>query len=80
MTQITLGTSGFELSRKRTRKREYLDEINPVVAGAELVRLSSPTNLLARPAACRLLCNLAAYLLLAAMVHADCPATGKGAA
>jgi IS5 family transposase len=42
MTQISLGTSGFELSTKRTRKREFLDEMNVVVPWAELVGLIQP--------------------------------------
>jgi IS5 family transposase len=42
MNQISLGTSGFELSRKRTRKREFLDEMNLVVPWAELVGLIQP--------------------------------------
>ena len=42
MNQISLGTSGFELSRKRTRKREFLDEMNLVVPWAELVGLIRP--------------------------------------
>ena len=42
MNQISLGTSGFELSSKRTRKREFLDEMNRVVPWAELVRLIQP--------------------------------------
>jgi len=42
MSQISLGTSGFELSTKRTRKRELLDEMNVVVPWAELVGLIQP--------------------------------------
>ena len=42
MSQISLGTSGFELSTKRTRKREFLDEMNVVVPWAELVGLIQP--------------------------------------
>ena len=42
MNQISLGTNGFELSSKRTRKREFLDEMNRVVPWAELVRLIQP--------------------------------------
>ena len=42
MSQISLGTSGFELSTKRTRKREFLDAMNFVVPWAELVGLIQP--------------------------------------
>ncbi|MEN9832567.1 MAG: hypothetical protein RLZZ487_2172 [Pseudomonadota bacterium] len=44
MKQISLAqsTSGFELSAKRTRKREFLDEMNTVVPWAELVGLLAP--------------------------------------
>ena len=42
MNQISLGASGFELSSKRTRKREFLDEMNLVVPWAELVGLIQP--------------------------------------
>ncbi len=42
MKQISLGTSGFELSSKRTRKREFLDEMNLVVPWLELVGLIQP--------------------------------------
>lgn len=48
MKQISLAqsmnasTSGFELSAKRTRKREFLDEMNTVVPWAELVALVAP--------------------------------------
>jgi transposase, IS5 family len=44
MKQISLAqsTSGFELSAKRTRKREFLDEMNTVVPWAELVALVTP--------------------------------------
>jgi len=31
MKQISLASSGFELSIKRTRKREFLDEMNQVI-------------------------------------------------
>jgi len=33
MKQISLASSGFELSIKRTRKREFLDEMNQVDSG-----------------------------------------------
>ncbi len=42
MNQISLGASGFELSSKRTRKREFLDEMSRVVPWAELVGLIQP--------------------------------------
>ena len=40
--QISLGSSGFGLSSKRTRKREFLDEMNIVVPWAEPVGLIQP--------------------------------------
>ena len=42
MKQITLAASGFELVTKRTRKREFLDEMNLVVPWSELVGLIQP--------------------------------------
>jgi IS5 family transposase len=42
MKQISLGSNAFELSPKRTRKREFLDEMNRVVPWAELVMLIEP--------------------------------------
>ena len=42
MKQQSLATAGFELSAKRTRKREFLDEMNLVVPWAELVGLIEP--------------------------------------
>ena len=42
MNQISLGTSGVERSTMRTRKREFLDEMNLVVPWAELVGLIQP--------------------------------------
>ncbi|MFM8899320.1 MAG: IS5/IS1182 family transposase, partial [Burkholderiales bacterium] len=44
MKQISLAqsTSGFELSAKRTRKREFLDEMNTVVPWGQLVDLVAP--------------------------------------
>lgn len=42
MKQISLGASGFEISRKSTRKRVFLEEMNIVVLWAELVRLIQP--------------------------------------
>ena len=42
MKQISLGGNAFELSPKRTRKREFLDEMNRVVSWTELVMLIEP--------------------------------------
>jgi IS5 family transposase len=42
MKQQSLATTGFELATKRTRKREFLDEINLVVPWTELVGLIQP--------------------------------------
>ena len=42
MTQRSLAISGFELVTKRTRKREFLDEMNLVVPWSELVGLIEP--------------------------------------
>ena len=42
MKQMSLGKSGFERKTKRTRKREFLDEMNLVVPWAELVSLIAP--------------------------------------
>ena len=42
MKQISLATTGFELVTKRTRKREFLDEMNLVVPWSELVELIEP--------------------------------------
>ena len=42
MKQMSLGGSGFERKTKRTRKREFLDEMNLVVPRAELVSLIAP--------------------------------------
>ena len=42
MKQISLAATGFELVAKRTRKREFLDEMNLVVPWAELVGLIEP--------------------------------------
>lgn len=42
MRQITLATTGFELVTKRTRKREFLDEMNLVVPWNELVGVIKP--------------------------------------
>ena len=53
MKQISLATTGFELVTKRTRKREFLDEMNLMVPWAELVALIepfAPANKTGRPA------------------------------
>jgi IS5 family transposase len=42
MKQMSLSESGFERKIKRTRKREFLDEMNLVVPWAELVSLIAP--------------------------------------
>jgi IS5 family transposase len=42
MKQQSLATAGFELATKRTRKREFLDEMNLVVPWSELVSLIQP--------------------------------------
>jgi len=42
MKQMGLGESGFERKTKRTRKHEFLDEMNLVVPWAELVLLITP--------------------------------------
>lgn len=42
MKQLSLGESGFERKTKKTRKREFLDEMNLVVPWAELVSLIAP--------------------------------------
>ena len=42
MKQMSLGTTGFERKTKRTRKREFLDEMNLVVPWAALVALIAP--------------------------------------
>src|SRR5574337_1247368 len=42
MKQMSLGESGFERKTKRTRKREFLDEMNLVVPWAELLALIAP--------------------------------------
>ena len=48
MTQMSLATTGFELSSKRTRKRAFLDEMNLVVPWRELVALIEPRASVAR--------------------------------
>ena len=42
MKQMSLGAAGFERKTKRTRKREFLDEMNLVVPWAELVARIAP--------------------------------------
>ena len=42
MKQKSFATTGFEIVTKRTRKREFLDEMNLVVPWAELVALITP--------------------------------------
>ena len=42
MKQRSLGNNGFDLSPKRTRKREFLDEMNLVVPWADLTMLIEP--------------------------------------
>ncbi len=42
MKQMSLGNTRFELSNKRTRKREFLDEVDCVVPWGELVGLIAP--------------------------------------
>ena len=43
MKQMSLGAAGFERKTKRTRKREFLDEMSLVVPWSELVALIAPT-------------------------------------
>lgn len=42
MKQMSLASNGFELKTKRTRKREFLDEMELVVPWSELVALIAP--------------------------------------
>ena len=42
MKQISLPTAGFEPAPKKTRKREFLDELNVVVPWVELMSLIEP--------------------------------------
>jgi len=42
MKQVSLATTGFELVTKRTRKREFLSEMNLVIPWAELLTLIAP--------------------------------------
>ncbi len=42
MKQISLATTGFELAPKRTRKREFLEEMDRVIPWSELLALITP--------------------------------------
>ena len=42
MQQMSLAHSGFELVTKRTRKREFLDEMNLVIPWSDLLALIAP--------------------------------------
>ena len=42
MQQMSLATTGFELVTKRTRKREFLDEMNLVIPWTQLLALIGP--------------------------------------
>ena len=42
MEQMSLAQTGFELVTKRTRKREFLDEMNLVIPWTELLALIAP--------------------------------------
>ena len=42
MEQMSLASTGFELVTKRTRKREFLDEMNLVIPWSELLALIAP--------------------------------------
>lgn len=42
MKQMSLAHTGFELITKRTRKREFLDEMNMVIPWTELLALIAP--------------------------------------
>ena len=42
MKQTSLASTGFELLTKRTRKREFLDEMNLVVPWSQLIALIEP--------------------------------------
>ena len=53
MKQMSLSESGFERKTKRTRKREFLEEMNLVVLWAELVSLIAPYA----PRVCQILCK-----------------------
>ncbi len=52
MKQQSLATVGFELATKRTRKRQFLEEMNLIVPWRELVNLISPhapVSMMGRP-------------------------------
>ncbi len=42
MNQLSLATIGFEFVTKRTRKREFLDEMSPVIPWSQLLELIAP--------------------------------------
>ena len=42
MKQISLATTGFELVTKRSRKREFLDEMSLVIPWPQLLWLIAP--------------------------------------
>jgi len=42
MKQLSLATTGFDLVTKRTRKREFLDEMNLVIPWSHLLALITP--------------------------------------
>ena len=42
MKQILLAVTGFELAAKRTRKREFLEEMDRVVPWSQLLALIAP--------------------------------------
>ena len=42
MKQISLASTGFELAPKRTRKREFLDEMDQVIPWSQLLALITP--------------------------------------
>ena len=42
MDQMSLATTGFELTTKRTRKRECLEEMDVLIPWSELVALIAP--------------------------------------
>ena len=52
MKQMSLGAAGFERKTKKTRKREFLDEMNLVVPWPELVALIAPHTPKPRARAC----------------------------
>ena len=42
MEQMSLASTGFELITKRTRKREFLEEMNLVIPWSDLLALIAP--------------------------------------